>query len=75
VAFINDMEHQQKESGHELVSLKTLSEHLDADRTTVRRWLNEGGVRPYALGRGRNGGVRYRWTEVKAWLDARRLTD
>ncbi len=52
------------------VSLKTLAVMLDAHRTSVRRWLNEAGVNPVVLGRGRNGALRYRWRDVEDWLDA-----
>ena len=52
------------------VSLKTLSEQLDAHRSTVRRWLREAGIRPIAIGRGVNGAIRYRWSDVQAWLDS-----
>jgi hypothetical protein len=53
------------------VSLKTLSGLLDAHRASVRRWLSEAGVRPIALGRGRNGAIRYRWADVQNWLRTR----
>ena len=52
------------------VSLKTLSQQLDADRSTVRRWMKEAGIRPIAIGRGVNGAIRYRWSDVQAWLDS-----
>ena len=52
------------------VSLRTLAEQLDAHRSTVRRWLKEAGIRPIAIGRGANGAIRYRWPEVRAWLDS-----
>lgn len=51
------------------VSLKTLSGMLDAHRSSVRRWLREAGVRPIAVGRGRNGAIRYLWQDVTDWLD------
>lgn len=50
------------------VSLKTLAELLDAHRGSVRRWLRDAGIQPIALGRGRNGAIRYHWREVEAWL-------
>ena len=53
-----------------LVSLKTLAQMLDSHRSSVRRWLSEAGIRPVVIGRGRNGAIRYRWIEVKAWLDS-----
>lgn len=57
------------------VSLKTLSRLLDAHRSTVRRWLREAGVQPVAMGRGRNGTIRYRGREVRAWLESREQVD
>lgn len=51
------------------VSLKSLAERLDAHRSSVRRWLRDAGVRPVALGRGRRGAIRYRWADIRAWLD------
>lgn len=53
------------------VSLKTLAQMLDAHRSSVRRWLQEAGIRPVVLGRGRNGAIRYRWQEIQAWLHSR----
>ena len=57
------------------VSLNTLAGMLDAHRTSVRRWLQEAGIRPIALGRGRNGAIRYRWRDVKEWLNSRKRVD
>ena len=53
------------------VSLKTLAERLDAHRSSVRRWLQQAGIRPIVLGRGRNGAIRYRWRDVQEWLESR----
>lgn len=53
------------------VSLKTLARQLDAHRSSVRRWLNEAGIHPIALGRGRNAGIRYRWRDIQRWLETR----
>ena len=53
------------------VSLKTLARLVDAHRSSVRRWLQQAGIRPIALGKGRNGAIRYRWIEVKTWLETR----
>ena len=57
------------------VSLNTLAGMLDAHRSSVRRWLKEAGIKPVAIGRGRNGAIRYRWRDVKEWLDSRRDVD
>ncbi len=53
------------------VSLKTLAHMLDAHRSTVHRWLDEAGVRPIVLGRGRRGAVRYWWKDIERWLISR----
>ena len=50
------------------VSLKTLAKLLDAHRSSVRRWLGQAGIRPISLGRGHNGAIRYRWSDVQNWL-------
>ena len=52
------------------VSLKTLSTLLDAHRSSVRRWLQEAGIKPVALGKGKNGAIRYKWKDVESWLDS-----
>ena len=52
------------------VSLKTLSNMLDAHRSSVRRWLKEAGIQPIAIGHGRNGAIRYRWRDVNEWLES-----
>jgi predicted DNA-binding transcriptional regulator AlpA len=53
------------------ISLKTVAELLDTTRSSARRWLQEAGVCPRSLGRGAKGAIRYRWTEVEAWLRSR----
>ncbi len=57
------------------VSLKTLAEQLDTTRLSVRRWLREAGIRPVAIGRGRKGAIRYRWSDVRQWFDSRNYVD
>ena len=59
----------QEAGDHRLVSLKTLAGMVDAHRSTVRRWLDEEGIRPKVVGRGASGAVRYRWADVKDWLE------
>lgn len=54
------------------VSLGTLARQLDAHRSSVRRWLREAGINPVAIGNGHKGAIRYRWSDVKAWLAALR---
>jgi hypothetical protein len=53
------------------VSLKAIADLLDTTRSSARRWLREAGVHPISLGRGAKGAIRYRWTEVEAWLRSR----
>ena len=57
------------------VSLKTLAQMLDAHRSSVRRWLQQAGIRPIAFGRGRNGAIRYKWREVRDWMESQGYTD
>lgn len=61
---------QNRHDGRLTVSLKTLSRLLDAHRSSVRRWLHEAGIKPLVLGRGRNGAIRYLWTDVEQWMDS-----
>jgi hypothetical protein len=58
-----------------LVSLKTLAQMLDANRSSIRRWLGGAGIRPVTIGRGRNGSIRYRWRDVRDWLASRQYVD
>ena len=51
-----------------LVCLKTLAKMLDAHRTSVRRWLAEAGIFPFAVGTGPKGAIRFLWEEVEPWL-------
>src|SRR3954454_23224425 len=75
------MRRKRPECSHEAdldsiyVSLKTVSRLLDASRSSARRWLNEAGVRPFSVGRGRNGAVRYRGRDVRLWLESLRQVD
>lgn len=62
--------HEQAQGeGRLTVSLKTLARMLDAHRSSVRRWLQEAGIKPLVLGRGRNGAIRYLWADVQRWLE------
>ena len=40
-----------------VVSLKSISNLVDAHRSSVRRWLNNEGMRPIALGQGQSGAI------------------
>lgn len=53
------------------MSLKTLAGQLDADRSTVRRWLRDAGISPVVVGRGRNAAIRFDAHAVRAWLQSR----
>jgi predicted DNA-binding transcriptional regulator AlpA len=57
------------------VSLKAIAELLDTTRSSARRWLKEAGIRPISLGRGAKGAIRYRWSEVEAWLKSRQYVE
>ena len=57
------------------ISLKSLAELVDAHRSSVRRWLNEEGIRPIAMGRARNGAIRYRCSDIERWLTQREEVD
>jgi hypothetical protein len=57
------------------VSLKAIADLLDTTRSSARRWLREAGIRPISLGRGAKGAIRYRWTEVVAWLKSRQYVE
>ena len=58
-----------------VVSLKTLAEQLDANRSSVRRWLKEADIQPIIIGQGRNGAIRYRWSDVREWLKSRQYVE
>lgn len=57
------------------VSLKTLSQMLDAGRSSVRRWLKDAGIQPIAMGDGPKSAIRYRWQDVEAWLASRNAVE
>lgn len=54
-----------------LITLKALAERLDADRSTVRRWLKDAGVAAIAMGDGPRCAIRYRLADVEQWLRER----
>jgi len=57
------------------VSLRTLSEMLDAGRSSVRRWLKAAGIQPIAMSDGPKGALRYRWADIEAWLESRETVE
>ncbi len=71
----NKMIQGDREDKRITVSLKTLALMLDASRSSVRRWLIEGGIKPIAVGHGPKGAIRYRWTDVKEWIETRQYVD
>ena len=61
---------QLREEQFLAISLKTLAQKLDAHRSSVRRWLQQAGIHPIGIGKGRNGAIRYRWPDIQKWLDS-----
>ena len=57
------------------VSLKTLATMLDAHRSSVRRWLKDEDIHPIVVGRGRNAAIRYRWRDIRSWLQTREVVE
>ncbi len=57
------------------VSLRTLSEMLDAGRSSVRRWLKAAGIHPIVMSDGSKGALRYRWADVETWLESREIVE
>lgn len=53
------------------VSLGTLAKRFDADPSSVRRWLRDAGVEAVAFSDGPRSAIRFRETEVEAWLAGR----
>jgi hypothetical protein len=68
-------ESQRIPESERLVSLKTLAQGFEVDRASVRRWLQEAGIRAVVLGKGRNGAIRYRWRDVQEWIASRQFAD
>jgi hypothetical protein len=66
---------QCRDGDFRLVSLKSIAELVDAHRSSVCRWLDEEGMRPIVMGRGRNSAIRYRWSDIKRWLEQREEID
>jgi hypothetical protein len=53
------------DSSLRLISLKSIAKLVDAHRAIVRRWLNDEGIRPVAMGQIRNGAIRDRWCDIE----------
>jgi transposase len=79
MAFVSDASVQDRQSIADsqrlTVSLKTLAQMLDAHRSSVRRWLQQAGIRPIVLGKGRSGAIRYKWRDVQEWIESREHTE
>lgn len=60
----------------EVIGFKEACELLDASAPTVRRWVHKEGLPHVRLG-GRVGGkiLKFRRSEVLAWLDAKRTSE
>ena len=54
-----------------MISLRTLAWQFDANRSAVRRWLRDAGIKPVVVGRGRNASIRYDIKDVEAWMQGR----
>jgi len=50
-----------------LVSLDDVADHLDVSAATLERWRVAGDGPPWTT---RGGAVRYRWSDVDAWVDS-----
>ena len=61
--------------GLRLISLKSIAALVDAHRGSVRRWLNDEGIRPVTMSRTRNSAIRYRWSDIERWLKEREEVD
>jgi len=72
--FVRDPKVPFENNFAERVSLKTLAQMLDAHRSSIRRWLQQAGIRPIVLGKGRNGAIRYKWQDVQEWIESRERT-
>ena len=59
----------------QFVSLATLALEWNMDRKTVRRLLDQGGVRAYVFGQARNASIRYARADVQRYLDRCRLAE
>jgi predicted DNA-binding transcriptional regulator AlpA len=69
--IILDMERQEHHDNDMLTKVE-LARALNVSTRTIDRWIAEGSGPPYIrLPRGR---LRWRWRDVRAWLDARRVT-
>jgi len=54
----------------DMVTLKELADNWRMDRKTVRRLLDQAGIRCYLFGPSRNASVRYRRNDVEGFLQA-----
>lgn len=53
------------------VTLKILAERLDADRSTVRRWLKDANIDAFAMADGPRSAIRYRVADIERWIEDR----
>lgn len=52
----------------EFVSIKWIAERARLSRVTIRRHLDQAGVKPIRFGKARNATLRYRRSDVEQWL-------
>lgn len=55
-----------------LLTAVEVAERLAVSPSQVYAWQQEGHLPAYKLADGRAGPVRFRWSEVEAWLEGRR---
>lgn len=65
------MDDSAQQPACKLIALKTLAQQLDADPSTVRRWLRASGIRPVVMSDGPKPAIRFKAAEIDAWLAAR----
>jgi hypothetical protein len=71
---VTDKTSEQRDKGSDItrfLSLRTISRRVDADASSVRRWLAEAGVPAVVMGKGRHAAIRFRLEDVETWLKSR----
>ena len=52
----------------ELVSIKWIAGRTALTRVTIRRHLDQAGIKPIRFGKSRNATLRYRRLDIEAWM-------
>ncbi|MEX2216529.1 MAG: hypothetical protein WD768_20620 [Phycisphaeraceae bacterium] len=65
------MNESETQAARQFVALKTLAQQLDADPSSVRRWLRASEIQPVVLSDGPRPAIRFKVDEINAWLSAR----